>query len=396
MTRFTDAGRWQRRQLLGATLGAYTVFLSGCGGAVGEDGTGAYEPAISVGPVVGLAEGAISVNGVSYTVDAAATVLDGFGKPLSSNALRLGQWVEISGGVNQAAGLGIAERVQVRNSVRGVVTAVEGSADSLGLTVLKSTARFAAGQTVVEGVAEASALLLGDLIEVHGPLGAAAGTVQATRVERLAAAPSIELRGRVSGLDVLNRRAVIGRQEINFAQATQTLRQPIANNQVLRVAASSAPQAAGDWMVERITSDTPLPLNLGFAYAEGVSSNWQTGPLFELDGLAVDGRNANNRGVVTANEQRVAAIGSINNGVLVAKSLATVRPGQAVVFNLSGPITALVSPAEFRVRNVIVDASTAVFTAGGVSDLADGKKVRVSGTLSGQRLIASKLEFLPA
>jgi Domain of unknown function (DUF5666) len=384
----------QRRHVLGAALGSFTAYLSACGGAVGEDGTGAYEPAISVGPIIGLSDTAIKVNGVNYDVGPAATVLDGFGKPLRAEALRLGQWVEVTGQASEALGLGLADRVQVRNSARGTVTAVNGGAASL--TVLQTAARYEAGITVVEGVNDAGALRVGDIVEVHGPLGSAAGTVQATRVERLAAAPVVELRGRVSGLDLLNRRAVIGRQPIDFSQATQTLRQAIANGQVLRVAASLAPGVGTAWAVERITSDAPLPVNLGFAYAEGVSSGWRAGPFFDLDGLPVDGSTANNRGVVNADELRVAAIGSLKNGVLVAKSLALVRPGQAVVFALSGPITAWVSPAEFRVRNVLIDASQATYTGGAAVDLANDKKVRVVGTLSGQRLMASRVEFLPS
>jgi Domain of unknown function (DUF5666) len=379
---------------LGLALGGKTLLLSACGGAVGEDGTGAYEPAISVGSVNGLSEAALSVNGVNFSIDAATTLLDGLGKPLAADALRLGQWVEISGLVNEMAGLGKADRIQVRSSARGTVSAVDGSGATL--TVLQTAARYGDKITVVDGVDNAAALRVGDVVEVHGPLGAAAGTVQATRLELLAAAPSIELRGRVSGVDIVRRRAVIGRQPVDFSQATQTLRQTIANGQVLRVAANTAPSAGADWLVERIASDAPLPANLGFAYAEGVTSGWRTGPYFDLDGLAVDGSTANNRNVITADEQRVAVIGSIKNGVLVAKSLALVRPGQAVTFNLSGAITTFVSAADFRVRNVLIDASTATYTGGAAPDLVDGKKVRVTGSLAGQRLVAAKVEFLPA
>jgi hypothetical protein len=385
----------RRRSMLGVALGGKALLLSACGGAVGEDGSGAYEPVISVGSVNGLSEAAVSVNGVTFSLDSATTLLDGLGKPLAADTLRLGQWVEISGLVNELAGLGKADKIQVRNSARGTVSAVDGS--GAAVTVLQTAARYGDKTTVVDGVDNAAALRVGDVVEVHGPLGAAAGTVQATRLELLAAAPSTELRGRVSAVDIVRRRGVIGRQPVDFSQATQTLRQTIANGQVLRVAASTAPVAGADWLVERITNDTPLPSNLGFAYAEGVSSDWRAGPLFDLDGLAVDGSTANNRGAVTGDEQRVAAIGSIKNGVLVAKSLALVRAGQAVVFNLSGAITAFVSAADFRVRNVLIDASAAtVITGGVIADLANDKKVRISGTLQGQRVVATRVEFLVA
>ncbi len=380
----------QRRSVLALAAGGPVGLLGACGGAVGEDGTGAYEPAISVGAVTGLGDAAVTVNGVSYSIGADATLLDGFGKPLAPDALRLGQWVEVTGQINEVLGVGTVARIQVRNSARGVVSTVDGAT----VTVLQTTARYELKNTVVEGVDTPQALRMGDVVEVHGPLGASAGTVEATRLERLVTAPSIELRGRIMGLDLVRRRAVVGRQPVDFSQATQTLRQALVDGQVLRVAASLQPSASADWLVERITSDTPLPVNLGFAYAEGVTSGWRAGPYFDLDGLAVDGSAANNRDAISADEQRVAVIGSISNGVLVAKSLARVRAGQVVSFNLTGPVTAFASVADFRVRNVLIDASAAVFVAGVVADLANDKRVRVSGPLKGQRMMATRVEFI--
>lgn len=387
---------WQfslrRRGVLGLALGGKTLLLSACGGAVGEDGTGAYEPAISVGSVNGLSETSVSVDGVNFSIEAATTLLDGLGKPLAPDALRLGQWVEISGQVNAVQGVGIADKIQVRNSARGMVSAVDGSGATV--TVLQTAARYSDISTVVDGIDSAASLRVGDVVEVHGPLGAAAGTVQATRLELLAAAPTFELRGRVSAVDSVRRRAVIGRQPVDFGQATQTLHQAIANGQVLRVAATTAPTTAADWLVQRITSDAPLPANLRFAYAEGVTSGWRTGPYFELDGLPVDGSAANNRAAITADEQRVAVIGAIKSGVLVATSLARVRSGQVVTFNLSGAITGFASAAGFRVRHVPIDASAASFVGGATADLANGKRVRVSGPLQGQRMVATRVEFI--
>jgi Domain of unknown function (DUF5666) len=393
MTQFSKLMR--RRNLLCAAGGAYTIFLPGCGGSVGEDGTGANQPVISVGPLLGVDEGSVTVNGVSFKLGPTTVVLAGFDKPLNVDSLRLGQWVEVTGQIDEASPQGLAERIQVRSSARGQVSAVTTGAGGVSITVLQSVVSAAAGQTVLEGIDDAGALNVGDLVDVHGSLGSA-GSVQASRIERLASIDSHELRGQVSGLNAIARRAVIGNQPVNFSQATQTLREAIANGQVLRVAAALPPVAGQEWMVERIASDTPVRANLAFAYAEGLTSRWRAGPLFDLDGLPVDGRNAANRAVVNADDLRVAAIGSMVDGVLQAKSLGIVRPGQAVVFNLTGAITAFVSPAEFRVRNVLVDARSATYSGGVAGDLANGRKVRVSGNLVGQRLRASRVEFVPS
>jgi hypothetical protein len=65
------------------------------------------------------------------------------------------------------------------------------------------------------------------------------------------------------------------------------------------------------------------------------------------------------------------------------------------VFVLGAALTDYQSIADFRVRGVTIDATNATFVGGVAADLADGRRVRVTGTVSGRRLIATKVEFLP-
>jgi Domain of unknown function (DUF5666) len=160
------------------------------------------------------------------------------------------------------------------------------------------------------------------------------------------------------------------------------------------VSSLSAPVAGQLWRVERMTSDQPLPDNLGFVYAEGVTTDWATGPLFTLEGVPVNATGANGKGAVTNNGQRVAVIGSLVAGTLNAKSVARSLPGQPVVFVLSAALTDVQSIADFRVRGVTIDATSAVFAGGTSAELANGRRVKVTGSVSGRRLIATKVEFL--
>jgi len=290
----------------------------------------------------------------------------------------------------------VAQSIRVRPAVRGRVSAVDGA--GLTLTVLESTVRYDNVATVIDGADSAAVLAPGDVVEVHGPLGASAGNVEASRIERLSVAPTLqrpfELRGRVSRLDAAARTLTVGRQVVRYDTAALALRQALANGQVVRVTAGAPPVAGQAWRVERMSSDQPLPDNLGFVYAEGVTTDWVTGPTFAIEGVSVNATTANGRGAVTANGQRVAVIGALASGAIRAKSVARSVPGQPVVFVLSGALASYVSVADFRVRGVGIDASAATFVGGTAAELSDGRRVRVVGSVSGRRLIATRVEFL--
>jgi Domain of unknown function (DUF5666) len=377
---------------LGLLLALFAASMPACGG-VGTDGTG-QASTINVGAVTGLSDTTLTVNGVVFE-RGSAKVTDAFGLPLAWDALRPGMWLAVEGLVNEDGSSAVAVEIHVRLAVRGTVSTVDQGGATL--TVLGSTVRYDTASTVVDGVDVAGAIQPGDVVEVHGPL-AAGDEVDARRIERVSPSPavarSVELRGRVSGLDVATRTMTVGRQRVSYATATLTLRQALANGQVVRVAAATGPTGGQQWVVERMTSDLSLPDQLGFVYVEGVTTDFAAGPTFGIEGIPVDATAANNRNAVTGNGQRVAVIGSIVGGTIRAKSVARSNPGEPIVFVLASTVTGYMSPADFRVRGVLVDASGAALIGGALGDLADGRRVRVTGPVVGRRLVATKLEFL--
>ncbi|MEY2843554.1 MAG: hypothetical protein RI920_1591, partial [Pseudomonadota bacterium] len=94
------------------------------------------------------------------------------------------------------------------------------------------------------------------------------------------------------------------------------------------------------------------------------------------------------------NGQRVAVIGALQGGRLIAKSVAIVNPGVATHFSLFGDISGFISVAEFKVRSVQIDASQASYTVGDASQLKDGVRVRVDGTVQGRAIVATKMKIL--
>jgi hypothetical protein len=210
------------------------------------------------------------------------------------------------------------------------------------------------------------------------------------------ATPSYELRGRVSLLDNALHTFTLGRRTIDYGSANITLRQALADGQIVRVSAAAAPVPGSAWAVGKLTSDLALPDNLGFLYTEGFVESLQSGPVFELEGLAVDASSASGKAGITADGLRVAVVGALVNGKLKAKAVAVVQPGEPVVFSLSGPVTDFVSPALFRLRGVSIDASGATYIApASPAALADAVRLRVKGTVLGRRLIASQVELSP-
>jgi hypothetical protein len=368
------------------------LLMVACGG-VGTDGTGSSRNTVNVGVATGISGNGVTVNGVSYD-RSGASVSDGFGQAMSADDLRLGMWIEVSGVVDPASGAAVAQQIRVRPAARGVVSAVDGA--GLTVQVLASSARYDNAATVLEGVDAASLIQPGDVVEVHGPLGVGAGTVEASRIERLAAAAGagLELRGRVSALDTATRTLTVGRQPVRYDAAALTLRQALANGQIVRVSASAPPAGGKPWAVLRMTSDQPLPNDLDFVYVEGVTTDWVAGPIFKLENVPVNATQANLKATVTGDGQRVAVIGELVAGTLNAKSVVRSLPGQPLMFVLGAELSDYKSIADFRVRGVTVDATSAVFVGGVAADLADGRRVRVTGSMSGRKLIATKVQIV--
>ncbi len=375
------------------TSGAAALLVPACGG-VGEEGTGAAPESVSVGVLKGLGDQSITVNGIVYD-RTGAQIVDGFGEPLHPEALRLGQWLEVQGLLDEAGGQGVAQRIRVRPAARGVVAAKDAS--GVSVTVLDSAVRLGNG-VVFDGVAGPSALAVGDTVEVHGPVVGTAADVNASRVERFASAPGkpFELRGRVSRLDAEARTLTVGRRTVSYATATVTLRSAVVDGLMVRVSSSQAPVPGQPWAVERLTTDQPLPANLGFVYTEGFVEAFAAGPLFALEDLSVDARSASGRSAITTNGQRAAVVGALVAGTLVAKSVAVIEPGEPVVFTLSAAITDFISVADFKLRGVSIDASAASYIVPAApSKLAEGVRIRVRGTVLGRRLIATQVDQVP-
>ena len=133
----------------------------------------------------------------------------------------------------------------------------------------------------------------------------------------------------------------------------------------------------------------------------GPASN-VVGRTFAIDGLAIDATTATivPTGATLANGQQVVVWTDVpfTGGTLVAKAM---RVGTTAIANnaavtLDGVVGNFTSASDFRVNGVPVNAAGAVFTGGNVSNLANGRAVRVRGTFGNGVLRATNVDFLPS
>ena len=128
-------------------------------------------------------------------------------------------------------------------------------------------------------------------------------------------------------------------------------------------------------------------------YLTGVLSD-VTATSFKLNGATVK-IDAMTRieGGPLVNGQYVEVKAALVAGELIAREIEVqVAGAQAVVY---GTITDFVSAANFKVNAQSIDASAAMFRGGTAADLANGKRVKVMGALSGGKIMASVVQFLP-
>lgn len=391
-------GALARQWLLWLACTCSALLVSSCGGGVGEGGTGGSR-IYSSGQVTGLSDTALSVSGVEYD-RASAQLVDAFGQPVADERLALGTWVEVEGNTPDAGRSGTAQTIRLKPAARGPVTAID--ATSRQITVMSSAVGYADG-TLLKGVDLAADLRPGDVVEVHGALGDDSRTVLASRIEKLVPGEGgagtgpqrFELKGAVSQLDLAARTMRVGGQGVDFAQAQIAVQANLASGRVVRVSAAAPPSPGGVWTVDRVIDDRILTSDVPWVYAEGVVSQWVSGPQFALEGLPVDAREAEKRARVTGNGLRVAVVGSLEAGVLKAQAVTVSEPGEPMVFTVSGLVKKFKSVSDFRVSGVPIDASQASMSGGLPSELGNGRKVRIKGQVQGHVLMATRLEFLP-
>ncbi len=385
---------------LGSLAAMAALGLSACGGGGGSPGVAGLTPPVAAAPAqlasgVVTGFGSVYVDGVKLE-DTEAQVLTELADGSTRNvALQLGQRVRASHDGN-----GRASRLVVDSAVIGSVASV--ASDSLVVAGQPVTVNADAtlGPVTVfgGGLVALGDLVAGDLVEVHGSpvLVAGSWTLRATRIEKLGAVDSVKVTGSVSQFVAgsSGKTFQLGALTVDFAQAAAAGRvrpseTAIADGVVVRVFA--APGAlVGNTLtasaVRRVSAGDDAEVSARVQWGGLVSDYDVTTPSFKLQGTLVrlGSADVSPTGAALANDAWVkvdavlAADGALD-ATRVEIRQASTDSGLASI-KLIGPLSGLVDPNSFIVRDVPVDAS-AVSTRPGCGVLADGAVVSVVATM---------------
>lgn len=309
--------------LLAVLLAAVGCDPSGDSSFAGIEGTGS--PTTVGGSVT--AYGSIYVNGVHISLDGAEIYVEG--EPATEQDLELGMVVEattndaLSGG-DQA----VAQTVRYQRSLRGAITQVVEANDVRKVLQVLGQTLIVHDDAVFDGL-NFEALEAGTMVDVSGFVDAE-GRLAAARV----AAPSdseADVRGELRDLDSTQSRFALGELSVDYSEA---LFEDGERDQLLegtRVRLLGGEMEEGVFRAHRVRIlDEDERSESGETSREGVIQSVESGAQFTLAGVPVDASDA----AIEGGEQshlraglRVVVDGTVNSGVLQARTVRLVPPG---------------------------------------------------------------------
>ena len=325
---------------------ALLAALSACGGSGGGGasvdsggigGTGVTSTGV-------MTKGSVILNGVKFEDTTANISIDD--TPKTAAALKDGMVVKLIGTINDDGITGTAQRVEAEIESRGIVTAVDGTANPQRFTVLGQTV-LVDDLTIYSNLADFGSItadpagVTGTLVEVHGQRDTG-GNIRATRVE---ANP-----------------AQMGDSLVDEIRGTVTNRDNDTDN-IFNVGTQSVDA----------TGANVLPLGATFQNGDVVEVHCTVRP------VCVNGGNFIASRVEVEDEEDSAF-----------------NPGAGGRLEVEGLTSGVASPSDndFFVAGIPVTRTGSTQYEGGVEeDLKDNIKVEAEGTWDGSTLVASKIEY---
>ncbi|MES2227690.1 MAG: DUF5666 domain-containing protein [Pseudomonadota bacterium] len=378
-----------------AALAVWSVASCGGGGVVGSGGTG-RAAGVTVGTVNGF--GSVIVDSAPYDVRNAPVV--------SENAPGLESPAEVKLGHRVAVGYdtaGVANVVRVDAALAGTVASVVSASR---FTLLGQTVRVNATATAGPitqfggGYTQGADVHAGDLVEVHGVLVTQAGStlIQATRIDKLAAAPPyLRVTGLVSSLSPGSPATfALGGLSVDASHSTVLpAGTALANGQAVTVLALPGADASGV-QAAQIRIRTLSAGEIDDVVSGSISGLDTQARTFTLGSLRVSYSTATPSPATSAlaNAQYVQVRGRVGtDGVLAAASV-TIRDASANTeselrgnITGNGPLT-----GRFTVRGTAVDASHASLRSCPAGGLSNGLFVEVHGTLGSTGVVAQTVQ----
>ena len=260
-----------------------------------------------------------------------------------------------------------------------------------------------ARNAVIEG-GTAATLANGVLVDVEGRL--AGGVLIATKLE-IEAATIVRLDGTVQAVDATAGSVTIGGQTVTVTTDTQYIDSSTAavrNFSLLGVHVGDhlsilASRTASNLIatsIERLDLTAPPP-NQPPTTISGSISNFVSIANFTVAGQRVNAGAAAFVGGTSANLANGVSVqvdGTLVSGTLNASTITFLATPPPSSVTITGSISAFVSVSNFTVAGQVVDASSASFSNGNATNLANGVNVTVKGTIQSSTLLAQSVSFV--
>lgn len=384
-----------RKLILTMAVTASTVLaLASCGGGgsntnvLGASGS----PTIS-GTVTGF--GSVFVDGVRIDDRGTLAGMEMDDDRITNVELKIGQSVDI-----QHDGAFKARHIRVQPEIKGLVSAVSpgaGTMTVLGMTVVINTDPTAGPVTVFEAPYTFAGARVGDGVEIHGMLKTDAGgrtVLQATRVEKEDTLNTHMMRGPVSLLSTGTSTFKLGDMTFNYqnARILPTPGSMFSGADVIVSIPASATLSGGTVNASKVVVRNHHDENRDQeAQLRGAVSKLNTGArTFTLNGFNIDASQAaftqSGRSFANLADGTYLRIKGVfrTDGSVLAQSI-TLRSFEIEndgEVELHGSVGDFVSNANFTVRGITIDGSSAPLRCAAGTTLQNNLQVKVEGMLT--------------
>jgi Domain of unknown function (DUF5666) len=396
------------------TLAFTVAFLAACGGGdgVGSGGTGIIGSSggIQIGNVSGF--GSVIIEGNRYDDSVAVVTADiEPGNPLATTvpSIQLGMQVKAVFDSNERI-----SALTILPTLIGKVASVNLSSggDSIvvaGQTVrLQSSAGTLTAPTIFEGLSGAKDIAIAEKLEIHGYVDTD-GSILATRVELIDDSNTVtRLAGVVSGQASTStgQSFKVGGLFINLNATTKILPagSSVKNGDKVSVwaktdaiASTSTPGSVQTLAANVVRIDATNPAssnNQPWRIAGPIASIDLNAKTLKVDDVSINFTNALLKNAQLSDLQKGAVVRVKGTGAN-ASEVELLKGADKVKIELAGVVTDFNSPASFKVRNSLVNASAAsiVFINGSKANLGDGALVELEGTVSNGVIVPMSITF---
>lgn len=387
--------RW--RQWSGLTLVvAMLALLCSCGGGgtsfagVDSGGTGGGVTTLASGPVNGL--GSAIVDGVRFDI-ANASIVDEDGDPITESQISMGMVARIeSSSVVTANGqsTATAATMVIRSQLVGPVDSVNVAGNELvmlGQTIAITPATWF-DSSLSGGFSSA---LVGEIIEVYGQYDRNRNIYVATRIAEHLDHSAYKIAGVLNAVDTTAHTLTVGGQSVSYALLAPANVPTLTVGDFVRVKVGTL-QIGGVWRALAVAvARTDLP-DRREVRVRGRIGKWASTRSFHVDGVQVDAASATFVGTESnaVLGARVTVVGASSGGVMHATQV-TIDGDETSLnsqFELHGTVSSFNGGAQtLSVHGLTVSyTGSTTYQGGVVSDLANGKKIKVLGVIAADRI----------